>query len=155
MPRAPLTKAPRHRKAPTAAVVPSDRVFYSDEVVERVCLDVLDGLTLREIADLPGRPSTSTMMRWTQKHPEFLARLLDARRLMVLDYLPEIIKLGETREGDEVKLKERRVEIDTKKWALSKLYPAVFGESPGVAVQVNNHTTTNNDNRSLYRSIQP
>lgn len=57
--------------------------LYSKELEKEICIHALEGMSMRQIAKLPGMPSFRTLLRWTKRYPGFQA---DAARVS-LDWI--------------------------------------------------------------------
>lgn len=45
--------------------------LYSKELEKEICIHALEGMSIRQIAKLPGMPSFRTLLRWTKRYPGF------------------------------------------------------------------------------------
>ncbi|EGM5846857.1 hypothetical protein IRW27_004407 [Escherichia coli] len=45
--------------------------LYSKELEKEICIHALEGMSMRQIAKLPGMPSFRTLLRWTKRYPCF------------------------------------------------------------------------------------
>lgn len=54
---------------------------YTEELADKICNLIEEGHSERQIAKMPGMPSTVTMRKWKDDHPDFLARSARAREL--------------------------------------------------------------------------
>lgn len=52
---------------------------YTDALAEKICGLIEEGYSERKISKMPGMPSTVTMRKWKDDHPDFLARSARAR----------------------------------------------------------------------------
>ena len=52
---------------------------YSDALAQKICDLIEEGYSMRQIAAMPGMPSTTTMVKWKEEHPSFLERSVRAR----------------------------------------------------------------------------
>lgn len=52
---------------------------YTEVLADKICNLIEEGHSERQIAKMPGMPSTVTMRKWKDDHPEFLARSARAR----------------------------------------------------------------------------
>jgi hypothetical protein len=146
---------------------PSD---YTPEIAERICERLVCGKddkpeSLRSICRDDDMPDLRTVMRWLTKHEEFrqqyaLAR--EAQQEMHQEEIKEIsdnctddvqLLLGTEESGiakiDHSAIARARLQIDTRKWLMSKMAPKKYGDktvlandpdnplpSPGVTVNV-------------------
>lgn len=75
---------------------------YTDELAEKICDLIRDGFSERQIASMPGMPTTMTMRRWKDEYPDFCslsararqesADKYDDRRRETAEYLLSITK---------------------------------------------------------------
>jgi hypothetical protein len=116
---------------------------YTLALARKICDRVAEGDSLAAIAAMPGMPSRRTMRGWLVEHPEFQALYGPARELWVQSVAEDIADLAgraqqiaedAARNGGNpnAAIAALRVEIDAKRWLLSKLAPAVFGDHSAV-----------------------
>jgi hypothetical protein len=118
---------------------------YEPAIVEALCLAIATSSEgLRRICARNKRfPSTTTIYRWLAENDEFRARYARARELQAQALFDEIIEIADhTKMGTVTKIdyrgrRERRIgdmtdrarlQIDARKWALSKLIPKKYGD---------------------------
>ena len=116
---------------------------YSDDqkidVLNRVCSQMIEGKSLRSIFKSEDMPDLSTFFDWINKNEDFsnrYARAMELRaQMMFEDILDESEKkpdLMESKFGvcvDPASVQNRRLLIDTKKWAASKMLPKKYGDN--------------------------
>jgi hypothetical protein len=118
--------------------------LYSDEIGWEICRRLANGESLRAICNDDGMPSKTTVLTWAGNpgHPmaDQYARAREIGYQLLAD---EIIEIADTpKRGIEVKTKEdgsqettegdmlghRKLQIDSRKWMLSKMLPKVYGD---------------------------
>jgi hypothetical protein len=99
--------------------------LYSEEMAERICEGLSEGLSLIKICKADGMPHRATIMRWWEKNPEFATKCARARILqadlmddMILDLIDQVTP--ESAPADRVKLAALT-------WRASKLAPKKYG----------------------------
>lgn len=126
--------------------------IYTEELAQRICLLLVEGTPMRKICLQDGMPSETTVYRWLQsdEHPGFRELYARAREGQAHRMLDEIIEIADDASRDVVEIsagysdeegndKTRDVErftavsrdklkIDTRKWAMAKLAPKVYGD---------------------------
>lgn len=120
---------------------------YSDtektEIINKVCERIESGASLRTACDREGIPR-KTFFQWIDKDKSKsnqYARAVNERA----EYLAEdLIDLVEKRDDivysdesgklrtDAVLVQAKRLEVDTKKWIVSKLFPKKYGDKIGL-----------------------
>ena len=128
------------------------------EVGARICSELKKGRSLDSICKAEGMPAISTVLDWVEQDPAFAEQYAHARKIGYALLADEIIQLSDkthewvtvqeldsdgrpvTDEHGNPKLKQvlmplsadviahKRVQIDTRKWMLSKMLPKVYGD---------------------------
>lgn len=107
-----------------------------------ICERLADGASLRQIIAEPGMPSIPAIFRWLEANEEFRNQYAHARALQADVYADEIPHIADNTEsgcktktgpnGTEITegdmIEHRRLRIDARKWAASKLAPKKYGE---------------------------
>jgi hypothetical protein len=119
---------------------------YSQEeingIFDFICLKIEEGLSLRAVLRMEGMPSSSTVFIWldsSEEKSKQYARSTEIRAEGIFDEMIEIsdtLTIGETitekPNGVEITRADmphhRRLQIDTRKWALSKMNPKKYGD---------------------------
>jgi hypothetical protein len=108
------------------------------ENADLICRSLEEGLTLRQIATVMGLTSESEIVRWGNDRdgaPEFAQRYARARiafyeRLadQTLDIAHELVDTDANGHTDTGRVQQLRLQIDTRKWLLSKALPKKYGD---------------------------
>lgn len=120
---------------------------YNQEMADKICECLADGMTLRETCRQEGFPPESTVRRWVLDNREgFAAQYTRAREIgyhSMADELLEVadngsndwmLRLSDDDYGKELyvlngeHVQRSRLRLDTRKWLLSKALPKVYGE---------------------------
>lgn len=130
------------------------RNTFSKAVADAICLRLSDGESLRGICMDDNMPAESTVRQWALNDLHgFAAQYARAREIGYHALADEIIHISntpqigaktktdddgkkETSEGDMIE--HRRLQVDARKWYLSKVLPKVYGDK--VALEVNDIT---------------
>lgn len=86
-------------------------------------------------------PSPSTVLEWTEKHPEFGEQYTRTRARSYLLLAEEIIDISDEEATtikhededvvvafDATAVARNRLRVDTRKWMLSKMLPKIYGD---------------------------
>jgi hypothetical protein len=123
--------------------------MYNSKLAQNICMEVATTARgIDEICEANSKfPKSTTIYRWLIHNPEFRG-MMDAARKSQLDLLQDqIIPISDTpkvgqvvtldRKGEVIERKasdmieHRKLQIETRKWMLSKLLPKKFGDSHG------------------------
>lgn len=116
---------------------------FSQELADLICQELAEGKSLRAICAKDGMPVPATILNWAEAHPAFGEQYARARELGYQLLADEIVDIAdtpvygvetkvkpdgtrETTEGDM--LGHRRLQVDTRKWMLSKMLPKIYGD---------------------------
>ena len=123
--------------------MPKDRrsyLPYSPELADRVCELMIEGLSLRKICEVEGMPSRQSIFNWLEKNEQFRQRYEIARAMQVEFWAHEIIEIADDTSGDFIinehgervfdheNVQRAKLKIDARKWLMSKLHPARYGD---------------------------
>ena len=117
---------------------------YTEENKEKIfsliCDELEKGYSLRLILRREDMPSSRTFFKWVDEDKEKVKqyeRSLELRSEMLFDEIIEIADkqsedVGEDENGNKVInhniVQRNRLQIDARKWALSKMFPKKFGD---------------------------
>ena len=104
---------------------------YTEEMANRICDKLTEGISLRKLCMQDDFPTASTVYVWLDRNPEFAERYARAREAATEDMLEEIFEIAD---NPEIDVQDKRVRIDTRKWAMGKLKPKTYGEKQTVEV---------------------
>lgn len=109
-----------------------------------ICEALAEGASLRSISAREGMPANSTIFRWLADDEDFREQYARAREMQAERLFEEILEIADTPElgvktttkaDGTVELVEadmiehRRLRVDARKWAASKLLPRKYGEA--------------------------
>jgi len=110
------------------------------DIVNRICQHISENKSsLREALKLEGMPDSVTFYKWIDEDSEKLKQYVRACEERADAIFEDIIEISEDREGryqdedgnlriDSGTVQNKRLEIDTKKWVLSKMNPKKYGD---------------------------
>ncbi len=116
---------------------------YTPEIAAAICERLADGESLRAICRDSGMPDERTVRRWAVDDVQgFSPRYARARDIGLDAMADELLEIADTpREGVRIEKSEagykeiredmlghRKLQIDTRKWYLSKLAPKKYGD---------------------------
>ncbi len=107
---------------------------YNVAIAQRVLEQLMEGHSLRQIAEDPAMPKPSAVCNWASgRDPgavadDFPDRYLNARRVQADVRFDELIDTARSAPPDQVSVNKARLLIDTMKWSLSKQYREKYGD---------------------------
>jgi hypothetical protein len=120
---------------------PSD---YTQEIADRICEKIADGLSLRSICLDEEMPNKATVFRWLAAKKEFSDQYARAREAQADTLADEMLDIADDGDNDWMERKvggasvgwqengeaigRSRLRLDTRKWIASKLKPKKYGE---------------------------
>jgi hypothetical protein len=90
-----------------------------------ICDKLTEGTSLRKLCKSDEFPNASTVYVWLDRFPEFAERYARAREAATEDMLEDILEIADDATID---VQDKRVRIDTRKWAMGKLKPKKYGD---------------------------
>ena len=117
---------------------------YTPDAVEKLCIRLGLGESLRSICKDEDMPSQSVVYLWLNRHPEFLEKYTRAREEQaethadmitdIADETPAVVPVFD-KEGNQIDIKLdsayiqwQRQRIDARKWTAAKLRPKKYGD---------------------------
>lgn len=114
------------------------------EVFNTICDELEKGFSLRSILRRENMPSSRTFFKWIDEDTEKVKqyeRSVELRSELLFDEIIEIADkqgedVGEDEQGNKVInhniVQRNRLQIDARKWALSKMLPKKFGDKTDI-----------------------
>lgn len=118
--------------------------MYTKDIADKICSGLADGKSLRAVCEQAGMPAESTVRAWALDDVEgFAAQYARAREIGYDRLGDELLEIAdtpqvgiktktnekgeiETTEGDMIE--HRRLQVDSRKWMLSKMLPKKYGD---------------------------
>lgn len=110
---------------------------YTEEMGNLICDKLTEGVSLRKLCMSEEFPNASTVYVWLDRFPSFAEKYVRAREAATEDMLEAILEIAD---DPKIEVQDKRVRIDTRKWAMSKLNMKKYGDKKttesNVTVQV-------------------
>jgi hypothetical protein len=90
-----------------------------------ICDKLTEGVSLRKLCKSEEFPNASTVYVWLDRFPAFAEKYARAREAATEDMLEAILEIAD---DPKIEVQDKRVRIDTRKWAMSKLNMKKYGE---------------------------
>lgn len=105
------------------------RSTYNEAIATEILRRITDeGKGLREACAGAHMPNESTVRGWTETNKEFGARYERARRRLYERWADEINTIADQARSTMADVQKARLQVDTRKWLLSKLVPHTYGD---------------------------
>jgi len=106
---------------------------YTEAIGNKICDMLAEGKSLTSILKERGMPTYQTAMRWVSRLPHFQHQYARAREVGYMILAEGLIDCcsDDTRDS-----KHKAIEVDTRKWILSKMLPKIYGSKQTVDMQV-------------------
>lgn len=121
--------------------------MFNQEIADAVCERISQGQSLRQAAEAEG-VHNSTVMQWARDHEAFAKQYARAREIgydLEFEALEDLAAEPppQTASGstDAGWVQWKRLQIDTKKWALSKKAPKKYGDKVETTHQLGDTVT--------------
>ncbi len=118
--------------------------IYTEEMAATICSRLADGESLRAICRDEGMPRESTVRAWAiqENHP-FYAQYAQAREIAYHSMADELFEIADNGSNDWMERNDKdnpgyeangehmqrsRLRVDTRKWALARMLPKVYGD---------------------------
>lgn len=99
---------------------------YTPEMATEICKRIMDNRSLRNVCEDPDMPARSTVFLWLNEHEEFsdqYARACQIRQEIKFDEIEDLAAMASPED-----YQVRKLQIDTRKWVLSKEAPKKYGD---------------------------
>jgi hypothetical protein len=97
---------------------------YSQEIVDKICILLGEGKTLRAICAMEGMPNITTIWRWERKYPEFCKVSTQAREDGTHILAEECLAIAD---DPILEPQDKRVRIDTRLRLIGKWNAKKYG----------------------------
>lgn len=102
---------------------------YTDDLAAEICARLAHGESLRQMCLTDDKlPSERSVYRWLTTNADFRAAYSIARSHQSEALLEDIFEIADKPAADAVAVADKRVRIDTRKWAMGHLTPMKYGE---------------------------
>lgn len=119
--------------------------IYTQELSDRICSDIAQGMSLRTLCRPDDMPCTATIFNWFRSHPEFLEQYTRAKEEQAEALVEEILDIADDGSNDWMEkfnsdgnsvgwvlngehVNRSRLRIDSRKWLASKLKPKRYAD---------------------------
>lgn len=109
--------------------------LYSTELATVICARMCSGLSLNKISKMDDMPHHATIFEWLIKYPDFNEKYREAQGVRAETLMDELVDISDEPSDHSFRtatdpggVAHRKLQIDTRKWAISKMFPKKYGE---------------------------
>ena len=107
---------------------------YTPDKATRICVYIVEGLSLRAIAKKPGMPTKATILHWLADNESFRIQYERATKMRTLARVEQVDQVVQDMFDGKIDWRVARVEIDAIKWQCGREKPKRYGDQvPRVA----------------------
>lgn len=103
-------------------------VRYSDDLFDHICGEIASGRSLASICKDPGMPTVAGVMKWLNEKPDIVERYTRAREMQAETLFDELVDIADNATDPQT----ARLQVDTRKWYLSKVIPKKYGDKTDI-----------------------
>lgn len=115
---------------------------YSQEMADKICGLISNGMSLRAICNVNGMPARGTVYQWLNENLEFQDQYTRARDKQADYFAEEIIEIADSAEAESAAVAKAKLQIDARKWAASKIAPKKYGDKQEIDVKSSDGSMT-------------
>ncbi len=114
---------------------------FNKDIANKICAEMTNGTSLTQICAMDGIPNKPVILEWLRDNEPFRTQYALAREMMLeLHGVDNIIDLADSCSLTAEAINKARLQIDSRKWVMSKLLPKKYGDNAtlthGGSVQV-------------------
>lgn len=115
---------------------------YTKDMADKICEKIANGRSLRSICAEDGVPPMKTIYRWLEANEEFRHQYARAREKQADYFAEEIIEIADSAEAESAAVSKAKLQIDARKWAVSKIAPKKYGDKSELDVKSSDGSMT-------------
>lgn len=101
---------------------------FTQTLADDICERIANGESLRNICRDAAMPNQDTVHSWLNKDKEFSEQYTRARARQEDSYFEDLIEIADGVIPDAAEVAKARVQIDARKWVLSRMNPKKYGD---------------------------
>ncbi|AIL33106.1 hypothetical protein IX83_07125 [Basilea psittacipulmonis DSM 24701] len=110
---------------------------YSKEVANKICEQLEQGLSLKQICEQADMPVRSTVYLWLREYSDFSDNYTRAREVHADLIHDELLELVDNIPEDFASIAKARLQADTRKWVLARMSPRKYGDTSKIELTGN------------------
>jgi len=106
--------------------------IYSEELADDICLRIANGSSLNRVCRSKDMPSKSNVYEWLAKYDGFQDKYREATNQRAEFHFDEMLDIADAVKEETAAVSKAKVQIDTRKWILSRMNPTKYGDKQQV-----------------------
>lgn len=111
-------------------------IDWNESIIETICDRIADGVAVSQFAGKDGIPSARSIYKKMAADPEFARRVIFEREAQQEDEMQKCIALADAATPENWQVV--KLQINSRQWLASRMFPKKWGSAPDVVVQNNN-----------------
>ena len=131
--------------------------IYSDKLADELCLRIANGNSLNRVCRAKDMPDKATVYRWIDANEQFCDKYREATNQRAEFHFDEMLDIADAVEEETAAISKAKVQIDTRKWILSRMNPTKYGDKQqvdNISSDGSSKTTVNNFNGDAQAASQ-
>ena len=101
---------------------------FTQTLADAICERIANGESLRNICRDEGMPNKATVFRWHIDNSEFSDQYARACARREDSFFDDLIEIADSVNADAAEVAKARLQIDSRKWVLSRMNPKKYGD---------------------------
>ncbi len=106
--------------------------LYSENLIDEICSRIAQGRSLRNVCLDDDMPAMSSVMKWLDENKEFSEQYREATTIREDLYFDEVLCIADSVKAEPAEIAKARLQIDSRKWVLSRMNPKKYGDKQSV-----------------------
>ena len=101
---------------------------FTQTLADDICERIANGESLRNICRDKSMPDRTTVLRWVDDNNDFCDQYARACARREDSFFDDLIEIADSVTADAAEVAKARVQIDARKWVLSRMNPKKYGD---------------------------
>ena len=101
---------------------------FTKTLADDICERIANGESLRNICRDKSMPDKTTVLRWVDDNNDFCDQYARACARREDSFFDDLIEIADSVTADAAEVAKARVQIDARKWVLSRMNPKKYGD---------------------------
>lgn len=101
---------------------------FTQTLADDICERIANGESLRNICRDKSMPDKTTVLRWVDDNNDFCDQYARACARREDSFFDDLIEIADSVTADAAEVAKARVQIDARKWVLSRMNPKKYGD---------------------------
>ena len=101
---------------------------FTQTLADDICERIANGESLRSVCRDKSMPDKTTVLRWVDDNKDFCDQYARACARREDSFFDDLIEIADSVTADAAEVAKARVQIDARKWVLSRMNPKKYGD---------------------------